>query len=185
MLKWFFLLIRCQQECKTYHQISKLGEGGFGSVWKMRTPPKEPFFNTHKIVAMKRVVDPDAGSYAEVEMLKKLNHPNIVKYLTAYSNESNDLCIIMEYCEIGDLKDLIESRWPQIATEKNIIAIILNIAWWMYSYNLILTHRKIREHEIEEVMKSEGEHSNQAGSNNVESKEKTIIEENLLSESAS
>ena len=126
-----------------------MGEGGFGSVWKMRTPPKETFFNTHRFVAMKRVVDPDAGSYAEVEMLKKLNHPNIVKYLTSYTNESNDLCIIMEYCKIGDLKDLIESRWPQIATEKNIIAIIANIVDALnYIHQQGIIHRDIKPNNI-------------------------------------
>ena len=126
-----------------------MGEGGFGSVWKMRTPPKETFFNTHRFVAMKRVVDPDERSYTEVEMLKKLNHPNIVKYLTSYTNESNDLCIIMEYCKIGDLKDLIESRWPQIATEKNIIAIIANIVDALnYIHQQGIIHRDIKPNNI-------------------------------------
>ena len=82
----------------SYEAISKLGEGGFGSVWKMRTPPNEPCFRSNKIVAMKRVTDPDEESYQEVEILKKLDNANIIKYLTSFTNECNDLCIIMRYC---------------------------------------------------------------------------------------
>lgn len=38
----------------------------------------------------------------EVNLLKNLNHPNIVEYKESFLTP-NQLVIIMEYCEVGDL----------------------------------------------------------------------------------
>ena len=65
----------------SYEAISKLGEGGFGSVWKMKTPKNQLFSKDHPIVALKRIKSPDARDKEEVEILKKLDHCDIIKYL--------------------------------------------------------------------------------------------------------
>ena len=61
----------------------------------------------HKCVAKKIILDAlnekeRAGAVQEAEVLKKLAHPNIVQYIESFM-ESGILCIIMEYCEVGDL----------------------------------------------------------------------------------
>lgn len=45
----------------------------------------------------------------EISILKKLSHPNIVKFIDLLENE-NFFYIITEFCEQGDLKDQISSR---------------------------------------------------------------------------
>ena len=46
----------------------------------------------------------------EVQLLKKLKHPHIIKYHNSFV-ENEFLCIIMEYAERGDLHKLLkESR---------------------------------------------------------------------------
>ena len=42
------------------------------------------------------------GALLEVELLRNLNHPNIVSYKTSFISQGL-LIIIMEYCEVGDL----------------------------------------------------------------------------------
>ena len=42
------------------------------------------------------------GAMLEVNLLKNLDHPNIVAYKQSYFT-SEQLIIIMEYCEVGDL----------------------------------------------------------------------------------
>lgn len=40
----------------------------------------------------------------EVRILASINHPNVAGYHEAfYENESQTLCIVMEYCDNGDL----------------------------------------------------------------------------------
>lgn len=37
-------------------------------------------------------------------------HGNIVKFIESFDNENGNLCIVMEYCDAGDLKKMIKSK---------------------------------------------------------------------------
>lgn len=43
----------------------------------------------------------------EVDILRQLNHPNILKYIDSYSRP-RQFFIILEYIENGSLKDIVE-----------------------------------------------------------------------------
>ena len=100
--------------------LQLLGEGAFGKVLKVSS------LLNHKIYAMKILNleenenDPmtkeDKEKYfiSEIELLKKLNHPNIVKYYKSFK-EDDKLYIIMEFFDNGDLDDYIKV----LKTEKN------------------------------------------------------------------
>eukprot|EP00449_Zooxanthella_nutricula_P003742 CAMPEP_0198510776 /NCGR_PEP_ID=MMETSP1462-20131121/14397_1 /TAXON_ID=1333877 /ORGANISM="Brandtodinium nutriculum, Strain RCC3387" /LENGTH=88 /DNA_ID=CAMNT_0044240119 /DNA_START=50 /DNA_END=313 /DNA_ORIENTATION=+ len=45
----------------------------------------------------------------EVQLLRSIEHPNIVGYRESYVNESGHLCIFMEYCEHGDVHSHIQA----------------------------------------------------------------------------
>ena len=92
-----------------YEILSILGKGGFGYVFKVR------YKLNNNIYAMKVIskydnfnheTDPKYFNKREIEMLSKLNHPNIIKY---YSNFEDDKFIyfILEYMEYGSLKNFI------------------------------------------------------------------------------
>ena len=36
-------------------------------------------------------------------MLQKLRHPNIVSYKDSFTDKDGNLCIVMTYCEAGDM----------------------------------------------------------------------------------
>jgi len=63
----------------TYTDISKIGDGGFGEVWKCKRD------TDGKLFAKKRLATSDAGAIArfgrEVRLLASLDHPNVVKVL--------------------------------------------------------------------------------------------------------
>jgi NIMA (never in mitosis gene a)-related kinase len=47
---------------------------------------------------------------AEVNILRELKHPNIVRYYDRVINKSiKKICIIMEYCQGGDMKILLRN----------------------------------------------------------------------------
>ena len=92
-----------------YVFISHLGKGNFGAVSKIKRK------HDNKVLIWKEL------SYAhlsqkekqqivtEVNVLRELNHPNIVSYVDRIIDKKNlKLYIVMEYCEKGDLGQLIK-----------------------------------------------------------------------------
>ena len=45
----------------------------------------------------------------ELKLLQRLRHPNIVSFKDSYTDKDGNLCIIMIYCEIGDMDARIKS----------------------------------------------------------------------------
>jgi len=79
-----------------------IGRGNYGQVYLVKST------DTGKTYVMKRInfehmPDKDRQhTMLEVDMLKKMDHPNIVKYKDHHIDEHN-LYIVMGYCEGGDL----------------------------------------------------------------------------------
>ena len=85
-----------------YKKMKLLGRGGFGEVWLVTH--KE----THKDFAMKIIkkmsTNPNEEKLLmnEIQMLKSLDHPKILKVLEFYSTPEQ-YYIITEYCALGEL----------------------------------------------------------------------------------
>ncbi len=43
-------------------------------------------------------------TYQEAKILEVLNHPNIIKFREVYKTKKGKLCIVMDYCNGGDLE---------------------------------------------------------------------------------
>ena len=90
-----------------YKILSKLGKGGFGSVYKVQS------YKTSKICAMKVVriqcikfQDDEQKFLKEIEVLCKLEHPNIIKIYEYFMDDVN-YYLITEYVSGGELYEFI------------------------------------------------------------------------------
>lgn len=89
-----------------YEKLEFLGNGSNGNqVFKVRN------VQTNEIYAMKIIsmIGNCTDFLNEVNILKSLDHPNIVKYKDSFQNEDN-IIVIMEYVDFGDLNKVIRSR---------------------------------------------------------------------------
>ena len=96
-----------------YPKIQKLGEGGFGEVWKVKRDLTSHTWqgwktSTWQYAAMRIVKNPDSTAWSEVGLLIRSQHKNVIQYFDSYRDvNTGDLCIVMEYCDMGTLANLI------------------------------------------------------------------------------
>ena len=92
-----------------YEPIAYIGKGNFGSITKIRRKAdgkilvwKELNYGVMSEKDRNRIV-------SEVNILRELHHPNIVKYYDRIIDKENTkIYIIMEYCPGGDISQLIK-----------------------------------------------------------------------------
>ena len=90
-----------------YEIISKIGNGGFGCVCKVK------YKLNNKIYAMKGISkygDEIIVKYnkREIELLNQLDHPNIIKYYSNFEDDKN-IYLILECMEHGSLRNFMSS----------------------------------------------------------------------------
>ena len=126
-----------------YKILSKLGKGSFGSVYKVQN------IYTEKIYAMKVIQkydvtyqDGDQSFLKEIEILMKVEHPNIIKIFEYYEDEIN-YYLIIEYVSGGELFDFI-SRDTAFSEHKikKIMKQIFQALSYLHSNNIV--HRDIK-----------------------------------------
>jgi NIMA (never in mitosis gene a)-related kinase len=91
-----------------YEVIGVVGKGSFGSVTKVRRKADGKFC-VWKEISYGRMNEREKSQLvAEVNILRELRHPNIVKYYDRLlDRERAKIFIVMEYCEGGDLSKLL------------------------------------------------------------------------------
>ena len=118
-----------------YEKIEFLGEGSFGSVYKV----KRKNAGTRKIIrAMKEIskkkicssMENEDELRNEIELLKNLDHPNIVKIFEFFEDEQY-MYIINEYCSGGDIADLMDKFgiFPEFLVKYLMFQIFLAISF--------------------------------------------------------
>ena len=123
-----------------YKEICVLGKGSFGKVIKSMD------LKLNKEVAIKIINKYNNEKYdlfkEEINILKTINHPNIVKLYDYYETNKN-IYIIMEYIEGGTLKQYLEkNKIINEAKVKEIIFYILKAIEHLHKNSII--HRDIK-----------------------------------------
>ena len=96
---------------QNYQRVSVLGEGSFGKVYLMRHRVERKLLCV-KVIRVKNIPRKEREAVrTEVELLRRLNHPNIVGYRESFLTQSKaQLCIVMTYCDGGDLGEMIKKQ---------------------------------------------------------------------------
>ena len=134
---------------KKYEYIQMLGSGSFGKVrlyvdkkckslrYAIKTLKKD-YFNKHVLDSIER----------EVDILRSLDHPNIVKYFETYEDE-HFIHIVMEYIPGDNLFKIISNKRYFNFTEKEICQImtcLLKAVLFLHHNNIV--HRDIKPENI-------------------------------------
>ena len=83
--------------------IQEIGKGAFSTIYKVKSKENNNIYCL-KQINTKKTKDKEN----EIKILSNLNHPNLIKYFFSFYNSEN-IYIIMEFCEYGDLFSLLQS----------------------------------------------------------------------------
>ena len=111
-----------------YQNKGKLGEGGYGKVFKVLNKVDNKYYAMKIISNLKELK-------IDLKTLETINHENIVKYYYSFIQKDNSFeqeekaYIIMEYCDNGDLRKFIENhkKSEKLINQNIILKILLDI----------------------------------------------------------
>jgi serine/threonine protein kinase len=98
----------------------KLGAGAFGTVYMGRHVTSKTCLAIKELSYHSK--EDEQEVQREIDVLKQCLHPNIVSYFGC-TTKDNNLWILMEYCKLGSVRDLIELVENKPLTEDQIIVI--------------------------------------------------------------
>ena len=129
-----------------YNIEGELGEGGYGKVFLVRHK-KMNQLRAMKMISINSKKDGEKTD-DEIELLKKLDHPNIVKLFEYFSDEDK-YYLITEYCKGGDFSDLIikdNRKFSEYSASYIMYQIFRALIYCHNTHNVI--HRDIKPENI-------------------------------------
>jgi serine/threonine protein kinase/predicted ATPase len=135
-----------------YEQQEVLGEGGMGTVFRAWDSYSQRLVAIKQLKANLALQSEQIARFtAEAEVLRQLNHPNIVKVQESFV-ENDQHYIVMEYIEGGDLSDLLQQG---VLPVDRVLQISLDLADALTrAHRLKIVHRDLKLANV--LMASDG-----------------------------
>ena len=135
----------------SYRIIKKIGEGSYGIVYLIFSEKLSMQCVLKKIDLKGLSKQEIKDSYNEVNLLKKLDHPNIIKFIQIIDKSKRYIEIITEFAEKGDLYDQINIQKKKNThfPEKIIIDWLIQTCQALkYIHSKHIIHRDIKPQNI-------------------------------------
>ena len=132
----------------SYEVLTQLGKGGYGKVYKVKN------IKTGEIRACKHLSKQNVKNLEkfrrEIEILKKMDHPNIIKLYEVYESERS-LYLVMELCNGGEIFDRIieHIQNKKMYSEKDSAKIFEQVmSCIQYCHNKNICHRDLKPENL-------------------------------------
>ena len=141
---------------ETYKTIRLLGEGSYGKALLVRSNNENKNYYVMKTISLTNMnEEKKKKTFEEVKILRKLNHPNIIKFHEVFvikqSSKNFTLNIIAEYADGGDLFEKIKNlkKKKRFFTENEILDYFIQITLALnHMHKKHILHRDIKTQNI-------------------------------------
>ncbi len=127
-----------------FDYIKRLGSGHFGEVWLVRDIGLD-IQRALKLIPPDKVINP-TNFFQEAQILKSVEHPNIVRVDEAGTMADGRIYVAMEYLPKGSLEDEAKGAYVHLTRAKSLTIDILRGLEFAHSKNTL--HRDIKPANI-------------------------------------
>ncbi|EFJ45687.1 NimA-related protein kinase 8, partial [Volvox carteri f. nagariensis] len=131
--------------------LDLIGKGTYGKVYKVRSRAEDEIYVVKK-VHFDGVPQSEAeAALREGQVLSLLRHPHVVPYKEFFKHTDGDLCLVMAYCEGGDLfryiRDLRKhgKTVPESQVWQWLVQLLLSLS---YIHTKRILHRDVKTQNI-------------------------------------
>ena len=137
---------------KKYITQKLLGVGTYGQVFLVQNKYTKEYFAMKEIPKTSEDLLSDNEIMDEIEILKNLDHPDIVR-ITEFYNTENSYYLINEYCKYGELYEQVKNEFSETQIAVMFRQILSGIAY-LHSNNIIHRDLKLENILISDIEKS-------------------------------
>ena len=137
---------------KEFELLNKIGEGAYSQVFKVLRRSDQEVYALKKVYMTKLKPKEKNNALNEIRILASVNHPNVISYKQAFfDNESECLCIIMDFADGGDLYQMIldYKKKQSLMSENFLWHILIKLARALkILHELNIMHRDIKSANV-------------------------------------
>lgn len=129
-----------------YKLLCKLGEGAFSAVYKAEHKVTKRVVAIKIIDKLKLGYDQLSNVNNEINVMKRLRHPNVLRLLNLYNNKK--YCyIVLQYCDGGEVfNKIIEYTYFSESLSRHVFTQLLSAVQYLHSVNV--AHRDIKPENL-------------------------------------
>jgi NIMA (never in mitosis gene a)-related kinase len=128
--------------------LSRLGSGSFGIVYKARRTLDDQIYVIKNVRIAELSYKEQTEAINEVQILAQLKSPYVVRYFDSFI-EKDSLHIVMEFCNRGDLQNLLKK-----AKEKDVSGLKDSVIWNICLQVILGLHYLHKRHILHRDLKT-------------------------------